>query len=223
MSDMTWAAVATPTSRMNTKDKKPDATIAKRLTARDTGATIAAFVKLSDLPDQRTIVIHTGLRASRDGEKRSIYQRAHNHAITENNTLDPEIEPEQTLYVSASQLDAGGKLYPMADKDATKKIIVHIYGQLPFEKIERLVRELRRQAPNATMYRGCEGQNAEPWEDMVCYLDEKANVEAENRPSRFTIISGYSGFDKQASYLVKGLIPAESTCSIFGIYSPGRG
>ncbi|MHA7000320.1 helicase RepA family protein [Aeromonas schubertii] len=216
MSDMTWAAVATPTSRMNTKDKKPDATIAKRLTARDTGATIAAFVKLSDLPDQRTIVIHTGLRASRDGEKRSIYQRAHNHAITENNTIDPEIEPEQTLYVSASQLDAGGKLYPMADKDATKKIIVHIYGQLPFEKIERLVRELRRQAPNATMYRGCEGQNAEPWEDMVCYLDEKANVEAENRPSRFTIISGYSGFDKQASYLVKGLLPAESTCSIFG-------
>lgn len=53
MSDMTWAAVATPTNRMNTKDKKPDATIAKRLTERDTGATIAEFVKLSDLPDQR--------------------------------------------------------------------------------------------------------------------------------------------------------------------------
>lgn len=177
---------------------------------------ISELVKFSDLPDQKTIVIHTGLGASRDGEKRSIYQRAHNHAIMENNVLDFEVEPEKTLYVSASQLDEGGKLYPMADKDATRKIIIHVQGTLPFEKIERLVQELMKQAPKAEIYRGHEGQNAEPWEDVVRYLKEKAKVEADNRPSRFTIISGYSGFDKHGSYLVKGLLPAESTCSIFG-------
>ncbi|MFQ2601229.1 helicase RepA family protein [Aeromonas caviae] len=177
---------------------------------------VVEFVRFADLSDQNTIVIHTGTLASPNAANRQIFQRANNDNIVRDNHLDPEVEPEVSLYVSAAQLEDGGKLYKMADKDATQKIIVRVLGVMAFEKTERLVQELMRQAPSAEIYRGRDGQNAEPWEGLVSYLKKKANAEAENRPSRFTIISGYSGFDKQASYLVKGLLPAESTCSIFG-------
>ncbi|WP_323885397.1 helicase RepA family protein [Aeromonas caviae] len=178
--------------------------------------TVEKFVTFSDLSDQKTIVIHVGVKASPNNENRSIHQRAHNDAILKDNPLDPEIEPEETLYVSIPQLEENGKFYKMADKDATKKVIIHIHGPLAFEKKSRLVQELTRQAPNANIYLGSEGQNAEPWDSMVRHVTMMAEVAAESRPCRFPLVSGYVGFDKQASYLVKGLLPATSTCSIYG-------
>lgn len=179
---------------------------------------ITNFVKFSDLLDQKTVVIHIGNEASRDGIIRSALQRDHNGMIVRDYPIDPEIEPEQTLYISDSQLEEGNKLYRMrmADRDATHRVIVHIKGMLVFEKIMRLVQELMRQAPNAELYLGRQGHNAQPWNAMVSHVKMVAELEAESRPSRFTLISGYVGFDKQASYLIKGVLPAESTCAING-------
>lgn len=158
------------------------------------------------------MVIHVGQFAHHDPESRKIWQRAHNDVITETNPLDPEQESEQTLFASVKQCSEGGRFYQMADPDITERVIIHTQGKLDFPKLKRLCEELKKQAPNAEIYRGIEGKNAEPWTDMIATLAAMAAVDA----GRFPLISGYEGFDSQSSYLIKGLLPANSTCSIYG-------
>ncbi|MGL6381120.1 DUF927 domain-containing protein [Aeromonas caviae] len=123
-----------------------------------------AFLKFADLDDLQVVVIHTGEQASRDAGIRATLQRAHNEAVATDNPIDPEVEPEQALYVGPTQLDDGARLYKMADRDSTKKVIVHQFGNLAPEKAKRLIVALRKQAPKAELYRGSTGQNAEPWQ-----------------------------------------------------------
>ncbi|HDZ8856429.1 TPA: DUF927 domain-containing protein [Aeromonas dhakensis] len=130
-----------------------------------------AFLKFADLDDLQVVVIHTGEQASRDAGIRATLQRAHNEAVATDNPIDPESEPEQALYVGPAQLDEGARLYKMADRDATKRVIVHQFGNLAPEKAKRLIVALRKQAPKAELYRGNPGQNAEPWQlvDVVAF------------------------------------------------------
>ncbi|WP_080755901.1 DUF927 domain-containing protein [Aeromonas hydrophila] len=130
-----------------------------------------AFLKFADLDDLQVVVIHTGEQASRDAGIRATLQRAHNEAVATDNPIDPEVEPEQALYVGPTQLDDGARLYKMVDRDATKRVIVHQFGNLAPEKAKRLIVALRKQAPKAELYRGNPGQNAEPWQlvDVVAF------------------------------------------------------
>ncbi|MDM5113587.1 DUF927 domain-containing protein [Aeromonas salmonicida] len=130
-----------------------------------------AFLKFADLDDLQVVVIHTGEQASRDAGIRATLQRAHNEAVATDNPIDPESEPEQALYVGPAQLDEGARLYKMADRDATKRVIIHQFGNLAPEKAKRLIVALRKQAPRAELYRGHQGQNAEPWQlvDVVAF------------------------------------------------------
>ncbi len=130
-----------------------------------------AFLKFADLDDLQVVVIHTGEQASRDAGIRATLQRAHNEAVAIDNPIDPEVEPEQALYVGPTQLDDGARLYKMADRDATKRVIVHQFGNLAPEKAKRLIVALRKQAPKAELYRGNPGHNAEPWQlvDVVAF------------------------------------------------------
>lgn len=135
------------------------------------------FLKFADLDKLQVIVIHTGEQAIRDAAIRATLQRAHNDAIMAENPIDPEFEPEQTLYVGPAQLDEGGRLYKMADRDATQRVIVHQLGNLPIEKAKRLILALRKQAPKAQLYCGIPGQNAQPWQ-LVDVLDFEQTLAA---------------------------------------------
>ncbi|WP_187268205.1 DUF927 domain-containing protein [Aeromonas hydrophila] len=135
------------------------------------------FLKFADLDKLQVIVIHAGEQANRDAAIRATLQRAHNDAIMAENPIDPEFEPEQTLYVGPAQLDEGGKLYKMADRDATQRVIVHQLGNLPTEKAKRLILALRKQAPKAQLYCGIPGQNAQPWQ-LVDVLDFEQTLAA---------------------------------------------
>ena len=138
----------------------------------------SGFIKFADLTHHDVVVIHTGEQAARDAEQRKVWQRAHNLAIEADNPIDAEPEPEQALCVYPRQLDEPVKLWPVADKDATNRIIVHQMGPLAPEKAKRLVIELMRQAPNAVIYRGTLGQNAEPWQ-LVDIVKLEQNIAAE--------------------------------------------
>ncbi|MFL9592740.1 DUF927 domain-containing protein [Aeromonas schubertii] len=124
----------------------------------------SGFLKFADLDDLQVVVIHTGEQASRDAGIRATLQRAHNETVATDNPIDPEVEPEQALYVGPAQLDEGGRLYKMADRDATERIIVHQFGNLAPQKAKRLILALRNQAPKAELYLGNPGQNAQPWQ-----------------------------------------------------------
>lgn len=177
------------------------------------------LVTFKDLEDHKTIVIHTGADAHRYGQDRGIWQRTHNLNIEEANPIGPETVPTQTLYVSPSQLDEPVKLYKMADRDSTKRIIVHILGKLAIEKQKRLIVELMRQAPNAEICKGSLGQDADLWGLVDVVEAEQAAEREENearRVTRLPLVSGYSGFDNQASYLIKGLLPSNGTTAIYG-------
>ncbi|MBZ6065294.1 DUF927 domain-containing protein [Aeromonas schubertii] len=130
----------------------------------------SGFLKFADLDDLQVVVIHTGEQANRDAGIRATLQRAHNETVATDNPIDPEVEPEQALYVGPAQLDEGGRLYKMADRDATERVIVHQFGNLPTEKAKRLILALRKQAPKAELYRGNPGQNAQPWQ-LVDVMD----------------------------------------------------
>ena len=140
-----------------------------------------ALIKFSDLSDFRTIVIHTGEKAAKCASARAIWQQSHNQAISDENPIDPEVEPTQTLVVKPRQLDNPVKLYQMADKDSTRKIIVHQFGNLALEKMKRLVVELLGQAPEAEIYCGVMGQNAEPWQ-FVDFVKEELVLAVEAAP-----------------------------------------
>ena len=145
--------------------------------AAETGST---WVKFPDLKDHRTIVIHTGPDAQRCGKDRDIWQRTHNAILEEDNAIDPAIEPTQTLYVSPNQLDEPVRLYKMADRDSTKKIIVHRFGQIATEKEKRLIVELLKQAPNAEICLGRLGQIAGEWGLVDMVEMEQAIEQKEN-------------------------------------------
>ncbi|WP_421218289.1 DUF927 domain-containing protein [Aeromonas enteropelogenes] len=151
---------------------------------------VDASLKFADLEDQQVVVIHTGEQANRNAGARATLQRAHNEALAADNPVDPEVEPEQTLHVKPAQLDEGGRLYKMADRDATKRVIVHQFGNLPPEKAKRLIIALREQAPKAEIYLGKQGQNAAPWQlvDVVA-LEQK--IEASEHPERSELPSGF--------------------------------
>ncbi|ATL98519.1 hypothetical protein CK910_08520 [Aeromonas sp. CA23] len=155
--------------------------------------TAPIFIKFSDLSDLRTVVIHTGEGAAKCATVRAIFQQSHNQAICGENPIDPEEEPRQTLVVYPWQLDSPVKLYKMADKDSTRKIIVHQIGNLAPEKMKRLVIELLRQAPEAEICRGVMGQNAEPWQ-FVDFVEEELVRAAEvasslNDESKSNVVS----------------------------------
>jgi len=177
------------------------------------------FITFRDLSDLETVVIYTGSGASRNGEEREILQRSVNAAIIANNPIDPEIQPVFSLYVSPQQLDSGGQLYRMADCDATSRVIVHLYGQLHFNKQLRLIAELQRQAPMAEIYIGHPDRNAEPWTLVDFYQQLKVEDE---RKTRLPLSVGFSGYDSQQGYLVKGLLPAASMCSFYGPSGAGK-
>ncbi len=172
-------------------------------------------IRFKDLTDQRTVVIHTGYKANRDAEARKLWQIAHNETIAADDAIAPELEPEQTLFVSPFQLDEGGRLYQMADKDCTKKIIVHQQGNLAFDKQCRLYLELKKQAPSAEILKGKLGCEADRWGIADCIETDDA-AEQQDRNTVFPLVSGFTGFDAQASYLIKGLLPANSTSAIYG-------
>lgn len=147
----------------------------------------SSFIKFADLKRHDVVVIHTGEQVARGAEHRKVWQRAHNLAIEADNPIDAEPEPEEALSVYPRQLDKPVKLWPMADKDTTNKIIVHQMGPLAPEKAKRLVIELMMQAPNAVIYRGIQGQNAEPWQLVdIVKLEQciAAELEAEVVPSQ---------------------------------------
>lgn len=139
------------------------------------------LLKFSDLDDLQVVVIHTGEQASRDAGIRATLQRAHNEAIVADNPIDPEMEPEQTLYVGPAQLEEGARLYKMADRDATKRVIIHQFGCLPPEKAKRLIAALRQQAPCAELYQGHQEQNAKPWQ-LVDVVDFEQSLVADKPP-----------------------------------------
>ncbi|HEH9416700.1 TPA: DUF927 domain-containing protein [Aeromonas sobria] len=144
-----------------------------------TASVANSFLKFADLQDQGVIVIHTGEQANRDANIRATLQRAHNDALMADNPIDPEVEPEQTLHVSPGQLGEITKLYKIADSDATRKIIVHQVGNLATEKAKRLILELQKQAPNAELYQGHQGQNATQWQLVeVVALEQSLSAEA---------------------------------------------
>lgn len=176
------------------------------------------FIQFKDLERYDTIVIHIGSEAKRDAEERAIWQRSHNEAIARGNAIDPLIEPTQTLYVSADQLDDPVKLYKLADKDETKRIIVHQLGKTVPDKTKRLLLELRKQAPRADILLGRLGANAgeEPWGLLDVVLEVECANTKERAVTRFPLVAGYSGFDNQASYLIKGILPASGTTAIYG-------
>lgn len=147
------------------------------------------FIRFSDLLDPRVVVIHTGEQANSKGTIRATLQRAHNEAMEENNPIDAELEPELSLYVSPSQLDEPVKLYKMADKDSTKRIVVHQLGALPVEKSKRLAIELRRQAPGAGIYLGQQGESATPW-GIVDLLDIEQQVAITSTGATLRAIDG---------------------------------
>lgn len=171
---------------------------------------------LKDLLDPSVVVIHAGPAAMWNPDERRIWQRAHNIAIMAGNTLDPEIEPEQSLYVSEKQCEPNGKLYPMAKLDATKRVIIHTPVPLHFSQLSRLCLELMKQAPNAEIYRGSYGVNAESWGGLTEALSAEIPCKTERTVAGFPLIFGYEGFDNQNSYLLKGLLPTNSMCSIYG-------
>lgn len=138
------------------------------------------FIKFKDLEDYAVVVIHTGAEAQKCGGDRDIWQRAHNLAIERENGIGPLIEPTQTLYVSPSQLDEPVNLFKMADRDSTKRIIVHILGKLAIEKQMRLMAELMRQAPNAEICKGSLGQEADRWGLIDAVKMEQAAEQEEN-------------------------------------------
>ncbi|WP_421186168.1 DNA primase family protein [Aeromonas enteropelogenes] len=152
------------------------ATEVKRRGKSPSSEQASAFLTFADLEDQRVVVIHTGEQANRDAGARATLQRAHNEALVADNPIDPEVEPEQTLYVKPAQLDEGGRLHKMTDRDATKRVIVHQFGNLPPEKAKRLIVALREQAPRTEIYLGKQGQNAEPWQlvDVIALEQELA-------------------------------------------------
>ncbi len=154
----------------------------------------SCFIKFADLTRHDVVVIHTGEQAARDAEQRKVWQRAHNLAIEADNPIDAEPEPEQALSVYPRQLDEPVKLWPVADKDATNRIIVHQMGQLAPEKAKRLVIELMRQAPNAVIYRGTQGQNAEPWQLVdIVKLEQSIAAESEDE-----VVSPHQEFNGEA-------------------------
>ena len=63
-----------------------------------------SFLRFADLTDHRVIVLHTGELANRDANVRATLQRVHNEVLLADNPIDPEVEPEQTLFVSTGQL-----------------------------------------------------------------------------------------------------------------------
>ncbi|MFQ2290879.1 DUF927 domain-containing protein [Aeromonas enteropelogenes] len=140
-----------------------------------------SLLKFSDLDDLQVVVIHTGEQASRDAGIRATLQRAHNEAVVADNPIDPEMEPEQTLYVGPAQLEEGARLYKMADRDATKLVIIHQFGCLPPEKAKRLIAALRKQAPCAELYQGHQEQNAKPWQ-LVDVVDFEQSLVADKPP-----------------------------------------
>ncbi|MFM4939569.1 DUF927 domain-containing protein [Aeromonas enteropelogenes] len=140
-----------------------------------------SLLKFSDLDDLQVVVIHTGEQASRDAGIRATLQRAHNEAVVADNPIDPEMEPEQTLYVGPAQLEEGARLYKMADRDATKRVIIHQFGCLPPEKAKRLIAALRKQAPCAELYQGHQEQNAKPWQ-LVDVVDFEQSLVADKPP-----------------------------------------
>ena len=175
---------------------------------------MAPFTKFSDLENLGTIVIHTGHQADPNTERREIWQRTNNVSIHAADPITGEQEPVQSLYVSNKQLEEGGKLFLMADGDMTTKVIIHVRGFLPVQKLQRLASEFRKQAPHAAIYRGNDGDTATPWDNMVNAV-LAANDEV-HQPESFPLVAGYAGFDRQSAYLIKGLLPAESMCSIYG-------
>lgn len=166
------------------------------------------LVKFPDLEDHKTIVIHTGANAERCGEARDIWQRMHNLAIEDANPIGPETEPMQTLFVSPNQLDEPVKLYKMADRDSTRRIIVHILGKLAIEKQKRLIVELMRQAPNAEICIGSLGQEADLWHLVDVVKAEQAAEQKENEgalcdesaASRAVSLLGMAGDHPLATY-----------------------
>jgi len=177
-----------------------------------TAASKFAPTKFHDLVDKKVVVIHAGQFAHHNSESRQIWQRAHNLAISETNPIDPEQEPEQSLFVSEEQCAKGGRFFKMADPDMTERVIIHTKGELDFPKLQRLCEQLKKQAPNVEVYQGTEGKNAVPWTSLT----EALTSMSMNHAGRFPLISGYEGFDSQSSYLIKGLLPTNSTCSIYG-------
>lgn len=169
-----------------------------------------------DLLDPSVVVIHAGSAAMWNPDERKIWQRAHNIAIMAGNTLDPEVEPEQSLYISEKQCEEGGKLFRMVDPDATKRVIIHTPVPLHFNKLTRLYQVLMEQAPDIEIYRGSYGVNAEPWGGLSEVLSATTTCKTEHPAAGFPLIFGYEGFDTQNSYLVKGLLPTNSMCSIYG-------
>lgn len=139
------------------------------------------LLKFSDLDDLQVVVIHTGEQACRDAGVRATLQRAHNEAVVTDNPIDPEMEPEQTLYVGPAQLEEGARLYKMADRDATKRVIIHQFGCLPPEKAKRLIGALHQQAPRAEIYQGNQDQNAKPWQ-LVDVVDFEQSLVADKPP-----------------------------------------
>lgn len=174
------------------------------------------FIKFSDLDDLSTIVIHTGHKASPDAGAREIWQRTNNVSIHAADPITGEQEPVQTLYVSSKQLEEGGKLYQMADSAATKKVIIHVHGDLHHTKRNKLLIELGKQAPNAQILKGHAGDTATSFGAAVAMAQMEIEAQNDSRSGGFELVFGFDGYDYHAPYIVKGLLPAESLCAIYG-------
>lgn len=173
------------------------------------------FITFPDLDDHRTIVIHAGAKASSKASVRQTYQDSHNIAVKATNPIDPEEEPRQSLYLSHKDI-AAGKYYQMVDPVITRKVIIH--GDLSADHLIPIVTEIMSKAPDVDIYRGKFGVNAEERNDLkeIARVTAEATNDDEPVKCKFKLVSGFEGFDTKASYLIKGLLPAESTVAIFG-------
>lgn len=173
------------------------------------------FLTFRDLDDHRTIVIHAGAKASSKASARQMYQDSHNIAVKATNPIDPEDEPRQSLYVSLKDI-ATGKYYSMVDPVITRKVIIH--GDLSADHLIPIVIEIMSKAPDVDIYLGKFGVNAEERNDLKEIARATAEATNVDEPvkSKFKLVSGFEGFDTKASYLIKGLLPAESTVAIYG-------
>lgn len=175
-------------------------------------SSLPPLLKFADLNDKGTVVIHIGDQADRDSETRAVWQRTHNAAITENETIDPTTEPEQALLIREQHLSGDRSLFKVADKYDTKQVIIHQHGHAPAELMKALIRELRKQAPHAEILHGRLGFNAEPWQLVGIVAAEDAT----EQDCALPLAVGSAGFDRKARYLVKGVLPADALAAVYG-------
>lgn len=174
--------------------------------------------RFADIKRHDSVLIYVGSEAwGAAADFRTAYELGNDvvtNAITGDSLadIDGELMP---LAVTDSQLKAilaGERRPDLANKD-TAFINIEKKGDPDPGDLFRLMAYIKQQT----------AEGAEFWLDGVRMDDEiidayadKPAIERARAVTRFPLVAGYSGFDNQASYLIKGILPASGTTAIYG-------